>query len=218
HVRIKAPAKSGTQYFNYKKYFSVHLQAVADANCKFIVVDVGEYGSRSDSRVFNSSNFYELIRSNQLNIPPPKLLPGITISVPHVFVGNQGYPLKPFLIRPYPQTNTDPAVLIFNESLCLARRCVECAFGLLVAKWRCLKTELQLPSGITFKSLSFSFCMAHNTISSIVYETCEAIWSTLNTEFFPFPTTSTFKRVEKEFFDRWSFPTALVPSMASMCV
>uniref|UniRef100_A0A182NGH5 DDE Tnp4 domain-containing protein n=1 Tax=Anopheles dirus TaxID=7168 RepID=A0A182NGH5_9DIPT len=61
HVRMKAPAKSGTKYFNYKKYFSLHLQAVADAKCKFIAIDVGEYGSRSDSGVFNTSTLFDLI-------------------------------------------------------------------------------------------------------------------------------------------------------------
>ncbi|XP_035918675.1 protein ALP1-like [Anopheles stephensi] len=161
HVRIKAPAKSGTQYFNYKKYFSLHLQGVADANCKFICVDIGEYGSRCDSGVFNSSTLYELTRSNRLNIPAPKPLPGTTRSLPYVFIGDQGYPLKNFLLRPYPDNNADAAKLHFNERLSIARRCVECAFGILVAKWRFLKTELQItPDHATV--LVKAACLLHN--------------------------------------------------------
>lgn len=39
HLRIKCPNNSGYQFYNYKKYFSIHLQGIADANYKFITVD-----------------------------------------------------------------------------------------------------------------------------------------------------------------------------------
>ncbi|XP_061501743.1 uncharacterized protein LOC133391468 [Anopheles gambiae] len=160
HIRMKAPAFSGTQYYNYKKYFSLHLQAVADVNWKFIAIDVGEYGSRSDSGVFNSSSLFELIRSNRLNIPPPKPLPGTTQRMPHVFIGDQGYPLKPFLLRPFPDSE-DPAKNYFNHLLSMARRCVECAFGLLVVKWRFLKQELQItPEHVSI--IVKTACLLHN--------------------------------------------------------
>lgn len=34
HVRIKCPLNSGTMFFNYKRFFSVVLQAVADSHCR----------------------------------------------------------------------------------------------------------------------------------------------------------------------------------------
>lgn len=36
HVRIKAPAHKGSEFFNYKKYHSVVLLALVDGNKKFI--------------------------------------------------------------------------------------------------------------------------------------------------------------------------------------
>ena len=129
---MKAPAFSGTQYYNYTKYFSLHFPAVADVNWKCIAIDVGEYGSRSDSGVYkSSSSLFEHIRSNRLNIPPPKPLPSTTQRMPQVFIGDQGFPLKPFLLRPFPDSE-DPAKNYFNHLLSMVRRCVECAFGVLV--------------------------------------------------------------------------------------
>jgi hypothetical protein len=63
-----------------------------------------------------------------------------------VLVGDQRYPLKEYLTKPYPTDNgrVSRQKEIFSYRLSRARRTVECAFGILVAKWRCLKTELQI--------------------------------------------------------------------------
>lgn len=43
HVRIKCPSHSGSMYYNYKHYFSIILQAVADDHYNFVCIDVGGY-------------------------------------------------------------------------------------------------------------------------------------------------------------------------------
>lgn len=164
HVRIKCPARSGSKFFNYKKFFSVHLQAIADARYKFITVDVGDYGRRSDSGVFMETGVYHHLENNSLNVPPPKPLPGTNEHVPHVLLGDQGYPLKGYLMRPYPTgNNVDTEKENFNYRLSRARRSVECAFGILVSKWRCLKTELQVdPCHVD--TLVKTVCLLHNIV------------------------------------------------------
>ena len=42
---IQAPANSGSYYFNYKGSHSVVLLAVADAQYRFILIDIGKYSN-----------------------------------------------------------------------------------------------------------------------------------------------------------------------------
>ena len=55
HIAIKKPKKSGSEYFNYKDYFSLVLLALVDAEYKFLWVNVGASGSSSDAQIFNRS-------------------------------------------------------------------------------------------------------------------------------------------------------------------
>jgi hypothetical protein len=67
NVMIQAPGRSGSLYFNYKKYFSIVLLAMVDANYKFIAVDVGAYGSCSDGGVFANSSLGAALRKAHSN-------------------------------------------------------------------------------------------------------------------------------------------------------
>lgn len=57
HIRLEQPYNVGSLYYNYKKYHSIILQAVVDADAKFVAIDVGDYGRNNDSGVFNHSVF-----------------------------------------------------------------------------------------------------------------------------------------------------------------
>jgi hypothetical protein len=48
---FQAPPHSGSANFNYKKFFSIVLMAVADGEYKFTYASVGEQGRNGDAGV-----------------------------------------------------------------------------------------------------------------------------------------------------------------------
>lgn len=96
---------------------------MVDANCKFIAVDVGSYGKNSDGGIFTNLNFGKALEMGKFNVPKGKNLPGTQCSAPHVIVGDEAFPLKTYLLRPYRSStiNGDIEKQIFNYKLLRAR-------------------------------------------------------------------------------------------------
>ena len=113
HVLIQAPSNSGSSFFNYKGTHSIVLLAVVDANYKFIYVDVGNYGRQSDGGTFSRSSLATAMEKGTLSLPLPSLLLN-DIEAPYVFVGDEAFPLKKNLMRPYPGRNLPEDQAIFN--------------------------------------------------------------------------------------------------------
>jgi len=109
HIRLKCPSNSGSMYYNYKHYYSIVLQGVVDARYRFIAIDVGAYGKQSDGGIFRHSSPYQLLSSNNFNMPNAKKLPLSDVEIPFVILGDEAYPLLSYLIRPYPRRQlTEP--------------------------------------------------------------------------------------------------------------
>jgi len=114
HVKFQAPPNSGSKFFNYKHSFSVALLALV-ARYKFTVVDIGSYGRNSDGGIFAHSKLGKYLETH-LGIPEDKQFPGTSCLAPHVVVGDEAFPLKTYLLRPYPgsQSKGDNKKIIFN--------------------------------------------------------------------------------------------------------
>ena len=165
HIRLKCPKNSGSDYFNYKSFYSIVLQAVADSNCKFIAIDIGSKGRQSDGGIFRSSKLFTMLENNQLNIPPPTEVPKTLMKAPYVLVGDEAYPLLPYIMRPYPKKTLDKAKHIFNYRLSRSRQKVECAFGILTAKWRILLKAIETDPEFAV-SIVKATCVLHNFVLS----------------------------------------------------
>lgn len=159
HVNVKAPANSGSLYFNYKKDFSIVLMACCDANYTFTMVDIGGYGSAHDSTLFRDSVFGQALEDQSLLTPQ-----GTSGGLPYVFVADEAFPLKQHIMRPYPGLNKlSNRQRIFNYRLSRARRCIESAFGILSARWRILLTTINADADNVDNIIKACVCL-HNFI------------------------------------------------------
>lgn len=165
HVVITAPANSGSQFFNYKKTFSIVLLALVDAQYNFIIVDVGSYGKNSDGGIFAHSNLGKALQRSALNIPNPTVLPGTNQEAPFVIVGDEAFPLKANLLRPFSsnQQRDDITKKIFNYRLSRARRCSENSFGILSQKFQFYNRRLKSSPEYADK-IVLTTCILHNFI------------------------------------------------------
>jgi hypothetical protein len=102
------------------------------------MIDVGSFGRSSDGGIFSHSALGKRTENGSLSIPPDSCLPGTNIQAPFVIVGDEVFPLKTYLKRPYPgrQSSGNDFVTYFNNRLSRARRVSENAFGILAPKFR----------------------------------------------------------------------------------
>lgn len=142
HVNIVCPANSGSLFFNYKKTFSIVLLAACDANYVFTLIDIGAFGSQSDGGIFKNSVFGQRFKAKNMNVPNWNNLPGTNIKMPYFFVADQAFPLMEYIMRPFPGTKLSYKEKVFNYRLSRARQVIENAFGILVTRWRILKTTI----------------------------------------------------------------------------
>nr|XP_023014829.1 uncharacterized protein LOC111504497 [Leptinotarsa decemlineata] len=145
HVMLQAPIHTGSDYFNYKGFFSIVLLALVDANDCFSYVSVGCQGRLSDGGVFANSALNEFLESNTINLPNATPLPGRTLPVPYVIVADDAFPLKPTIMKTYPGLHEKGSEKrVFNYRHCRCRRVVENAFGIISVVFRVLRKPLLL--------------------------------------------------------------------------
>lgn len=145
HIILQAPFNTESEFFNYKKSFSIVLMAVVDSEYCFTFVDVGAQGRMNDAGVYASTLLYRRIVRNELLLPPMEPLLGRQKPVPYVFVGDDAFPISRSLLKPYPGTHVKNSMeRIFNYRLCRARRIVENVFGILASVFRVLRPPMLL--------------------------------------------------------------------------
>lgn len=162
HITLQAPKHSGSDYFNYKGYFSIVLMAIVNANYCFTYVSIGCQGRISDGGVFGSTEFKRLLETSHLHLPAATPLPGRTLPTPYVFVCDDAFQLLPNMMKPYPgaQAKGSPQ-RIYNGRHSRARRTVENVFGIMSAVFRVLRKPLLLEP-LTAENVVLTCCLLHN--------------------------------------------------------
>ena len=123
---------------------------------------MGAYGRNSDGGIFSSSHFGQALENGSIGLPEPSHLQPVG-HVPHVLIGDEAFPLKSYLMRPYPGRGLTADERIFNYRLSRARRIVENAFGI-AARWRIYhRTIEQTPE--TVDEIVKATCVLHNFLT-----------------------------------------------------
>ncbi|KAK4879485.1 hypothetical protein RN001_007631 [Aquatica leii] len=108
HIRLQCPRSSGLMFYDYKGYFSIVLQALVDANYRFVNIDVGGYAKQSDGGTFKSSPLYKKMVHGSLNIPKNRKLHNSNLKLPYIIIADEAYPLMKNLLKLYSKQDLNP--------------------------------------------------------------------------------------------------------------
>ena len=166
HIRIRCRARAGSLYHNYNGFFSMVLLAVCDANYRFIWYDFEQYGSSNDSGVLFNSTIGELLETNKSQIPDATALFGCAYDpLPYFLVGDEIFPLKTYLMRPYTSSRFTEAEAIFNYRHSRARRVIENAFGILCSRWKIFLSVIHVDVK-NIEKIAMACLAVHNSLKS----------------------------------------------------
>ncbi|XP_015775503.1 PREDICTED: putative nuclease HARBI1 [Acropora digitifera] len=158
---IECPKIGGSAYFNYKNFHSIVLLAVCDAKYCFTIADIGGYGCSNDASILSNSTFGEIFENHPFTLKIPCPARFDDKKLPYVLLGDEFFPLRPWLMKPYPGKQLDETQRIFNYRLSRARRTIENAFGILSSKWIIFRKPIRANVDLAEKIVKATVCL-HN--------------------------------------------------------
>jgi len=163
HITIKAPKQYKEVYFDRRSNYSIILQAIVDADKKFLRVSCGEPGSMHDSRVLRRSNIYSYIyRDKERFFPRGSFL-----------LGDSAYPVNSWIVTPFKDYgNLTESQNNFNDLHKRGRIIVENAFGLFKGRFRRLNFFTEQTDFVELSRLNTRACVLHN-ICIVFYDWLE---------------------------------------------
>lgn len=113
----------------------------------------------------SNSPIGKALDEDKLGIPGCKSLCENGTSLPHVLLGDDAFPLRPFLMKPYKGNFPPKAHRAFNYRLSRGRMTVENSFGILAARWRIFHAVIEADLS-TAKTIIHASVMLHNFLTS----------------------------------------------------
>lgn len=163
HIAITAPQKSGSSYYNYKKFFSIMLLALVDADYKFLWVEAGCNGACSDAQIWNDCDLQDAIQMGVAGLPEAEPLEDETYDLPYFIIGDDAFALRTYMMKPYGHRSLTRPERMFNYRLSRARRIVENAFGILSNRFQCFHSNMRQPPE-TVTTIVLACCCLHNIL------------------------------------------------------
>ncbi|XP_018402197.1 PREDICTED: putative nuclease HARBI1 [Cyphomyrmex costatus] len=130
YIEIPAPSIDAHCYLTRKCRYAIILQAVCDADMRFIDCYVGYPGSVGDLRVFRNSDLWNCVNRNPQSFFPNQ----------EFIIGDKAYPVLGWCLTAYKDNGHLTEVENnFNFILLQTRQIIERAFALLKGRFRRLK-------------------------------------------------------------------------------
>lgn len=79
-----------------------------------------------------------------MNVPRAWNLPGTDKEMPYFLLADEAFPLKHYIMRPYQGKNLSNTQKLFYYRPSRSRQVIENVFGIMVARWRILKTTINV--------------------------------------------------------------------------
>ena len=140
HISIVCPSEHDHDYFCYKQFHSLNVQAVCNYKGAFMDVECKWPGSVHDAKVFANSSICKRLRSSDL----PTIfqtINGSEVKIPNYLIGDPAYRLLPYCMREYSTCKSNEDV-VFNDMARSAHNLIECAFGQVKARWQVLTKKM----------------------------------------------------------------------------
>ena len=118
--------------------------AIAGPQYQCLYADVVSNDRFHDSGAWNKSSLLQVIQNGLVKLPKDDALPVNGVTAPYVFVGDDTFALKKFMMKPYPQQNLTADKRVYNYRHSRARRTSENLFGILAKRWRIFFTKINL--------------------------------------------------------------------------
>ena len=157
------PAGGGSFYCNYKHTHSIVLMAVAGPDYECIYADVRANGRCSDRGIWSNSNLSKQLEETSPDIPGPKKLTNRNSTTPYVFLGDDAFALKTYLMKPYPQRGLTVEKRINNYRHSRACRISEILFGIICNRWHLFRAPILLPPN-SVEHLVLATLVLHNLL------------------------------------------------------
>lgn len=117
-----------------KQFHALNAQFVCDVRMSFLSVNARYAGSTHDSLVWRASLVNSCLR---------QMCEEMGLDWSYYMLGDNGYPLQPWLLKPFDDPKT-PTEKLYNKWHRKLRSLIERAIGLLKARFRCLLGERKL--------------------------------------------------------------------------
>lgn len=137
HIGIISPPfdnqHSALLFYNTKGFHSINVQIVCDANFQILNINTRYAGSVQDSAIWQTSEVRRLMKQRFENGDQTTWL-----------VGDQGFPLEPWLMTPVSVPDADSPEARYNLAFKKARALIDKCIGYLKMVFRCLHNRNSL--------------------------------------------------------------------------